>query len=201
MINSQNYPYNHRTQKNIFRMKQLTLKILFSTSLILIGTLGFSQQEYRLGGSAIYNFTTKGIGIGGRAEFPIKRVELLDGLSLVPQVAWFPPFNKNTEFYIGSSVHLGIYSINKWSFYTLANVSYKQWINYQESGDSTAKFSNLAIDGGIGITRKSCVRPFMEVRLNFIGIEPSIRVGFLYTFNCDRRGMVPCPRIPAPPSF
>ena len=97
-------------------MRKKILKPGILTLLITITTTGYAQ-EYRLGGSAIYNFANQGIGLGARVEFPVKRIELLDGLSIVPQVAYFPSFNKNTEFYFGSSVHLGIYSIYKWSFY------------------------------------------------------------------------------------
>ena len=179
-------------------------KIITGTGILLFLIVTASDcysQEYRLGGSAIYNVSNKGIGIGARVEFPIKRVDLLDGLSVVPQVFYFPSFNKNTESYVGASVHLGLVSINNWSLYTLGNISYRQWINYQDSNDSTARFSNISLEGGVGITRKTCVRPFLELRMNFVAMEPMLRIGFLYTFNCDRRGMVPCPKIPPPPKF
>jgi hypothetical protein len=159
------------------------------------------SQEYRTGGSVIYNFRAKGIGLEARVEFPIKRVKLLEGLSIVPQFSYYPPFNDMTEFYLGSSVHLGLYKINKWIFYGLANASYNGWINYDESPDADAHFSNLALEGGLGVTRKKCVRPFLELRLNAIGMEPSVRLGFLYTFNCERRGAVPCSKIPPQPQF
>jgi hypothetical protein len=181
-------------------MKNNTLPSAIAALFLILCLNGFSQ-EYRVGGSVIYNFRNRGIGLGARAEFPLKSVDLLEGLSIVPQIAYFPAFNSISEFYAGSSVHLGIYKLNKWIFYGLANVSYKGWINYAESIDPNARFSNLALEGGIGVTRKKCIRPFLEFRLNAIGMEPSVQLGLLYTFNCDRRGQVPCSKIPPQPEF
>jgi hypothetical protein len=177
--------------------------ILLTSTIFFIFTceLRCYSQEYRVGGSLIYNFRTKGIGLDARAEFPLKSIHLLEGLSIVPQVSYFPAFNNITEFYAGSSAHLGLYKLNKWIFYGLVNVSYKGWINYDESNDPDARFSNLALEGGIGITRKKCVRPFLELKLNTIGIEPTVRIGMLYTIHCERRGAVPCSKIPPQPQF
>ena len=174
------------------------------TALILVFTLVsllVHSQEYRIGGSAIYNFKTKGLGLGLRAEFPLESIELLEGLSIVPQASYFPGFNNISEFYLGSSVHLGVYKIKKWIFYTLINASYKGWINYSDADDENARFSNLAIEGGLGVTRHTCWRPFLEFRINAIGVEPNLRIGLLYTINCDIRGAVPCPKIYEQPSF
>lgn len=159
------------------------------------------SQEYRVGGSVIYNLKTNGLGFGIRGEFPIKSIDLLEGFSVVPQVTYFPGYNDISEFFLGSSLHLGVYKLERWIFYGLANVSYNGWINHEESNDSDAKFSNLSLDGGVGVTMNTCWRPFLEFRLDAIGFEPSIHLGLLYTFNCDRRGMVPCSKIPAQPQF
>ncbi len=181
-------------------MKKITLLIL-TAFLIITCLTNALAQEYRLGGSAIYNFKTKGVGIGLRAEFPLESIDILEGISIVPQVSYFPAFNTVSEFYLGSSVHLGVYKIRKWIFYALINTSYKGWINYDESNDEDAKFSNLALEGGIGVTRHTCLRPFLELRLNAIGLEPNIRIGLLYTIHCDIKGAVPCPKIPQQPTF
>jgi hypothetical protein len=163
---------------------------------------GLFGQEYGLGGSLIYNFSSRGTGIGLRAEFPIERVKLMQGLSVVPQASYFPGFNNDyNEFYLGSSIHLGVYSHRKWLFYTLANISYRGWINYDETADENTQFSNLAAEAGLGVTRRTCLRPFMELRLNVIGAEPNIRLGLMYTFNCDIKGAVPCSKIPPQPQF
>lgn len=181
-------------------MKQIRFNIIFLSILTISGINTFAQ-EYRIGGSAIYNLKTDGFGFGIRAEFPIQRIDLLEGFSIVPQITYFPGFNDVSEFYLGSSLHLGIYKLDRWIFYGLANVSYNGWINYEDSNDPDAKFSNLALDGGVGVTMNTCWRPFLELRLDAIGFEPSIRLGILYTVNCDRRGMVPCSKIPAQPQF
>lgn len=181
-------------------MIKFKIQIILITLILFTGINSYSQ-EYRVGGSLIYNLKTNGFGFGIRSEFPIHSIDLLEGFSLVPQVSYFPGFNNVSEFYLGSSIHLGVYSLDKWIFYGLANVSYKAWINYEDSSDPDAKFSNLALDGGVGVTRNSCWRPFLELRLNAIGFEPSIRLGVLYTFNCENRGMVPCSKVPAQPKF
>ena len=167
---------------------------------LLSSFLSVRAQEYRLGGSAIYNFKTRGFGVGLRGEFPLERVEWLEGLSIVPQLSFFPSFNSVTDFYVGSSVHLGVYKHRKWIFYALINASYRAW-NIQGESDNGDEYSNVAVEGGIGVTRHTCLRPFLELRLNTIGVEPNLRIGVLYTFNCDIKGAVPCPKIPAQPSW
>lgn len=181
-------------------MKKSLYRFILTTLIVLASIITFSQ-EYRVGGSLIFNLGKGGFGFGARAEFPVERIDLLEGFSIVPQVSYFPGYNEVSEFYLGSGVHLGVFALDKWLFYGLANVAYKGWINYEESSDPDAKFSNLALDGGVGVTRSTCWRPFFEVRLNAIGFEPSLRLGLLYTFNCENRGMVPCSKIPALPQF
>ncbi len=168
--------------------------------LLLSSFLSINAQEYSLGGSAIYNFKTKGFGIGLRGEFPVERVEWLEGLSIVPQLSFFPSFNRVTDFYVGSSIHLGVYKHRKWIFYALINASYRAW-NIRDDSDSGEEYSNVAVEGGIGVTRHTCFRPFLEFRLNAIGIEPNLRLGLLYTIHCDIKGAVPCPKIGPQPSF
>lgn len=170
--------------------------------LLTVGSACSFSQEYHLGGSVIYNFRTEGFGIGLRAEFPVKKLELLEGLNLSPQASYFPGFNNDFhEFYLGGAANLGVYRVQKWVFYTLVNIGYRGWINYEDSGDEEAKFSRLSAEAGIGATRNTCLTPFMELRLNVIGAEPTIRLGLLYTINCDIKGAVPCSRIPVQPQF
>lgn len=168
--------------------------------LILSHFLSVNAQEFRLGGSAIYNFRTHGFGLGIRGEFPVERIEWLEGLSIVPQLAFFPSFNRVTDFYIGSSVHLGVYKHRKWIFYGLINASFRAW-DLNDDSDGAEEYSNVAVEAGIGVTRHTCLRPFLELRLNAIGIEPNLRIGVLYTFNCDIKGAVPCSKIPPQPVF
>ena len=138
---------------------------LFKTTFLLL-TIFFCHniiaQKTGVGGSAIYNFQTKSFGFEARAEYPVEQISLLQGLSLAPQISYFPGFNKVHEFYVGSSFHLGVYSIKKWKVYGLANISYNGWINNKDSGANNAKFSNLGFDLGAGITSTSCIRPFSQ---------------------------------------
>jgi hypothetical protein len=181
-------------------MQEFQLKVIAVLFFLLACHFAYSQQN-GLGGSAIYNFQTNSIGLGLRAEFPLKSIELLDGLSIVPQASYFPSFNKITEFYIGTSAHLGVYTIRKWRFYGLVNLSYNGWINYKESDMQNAKFSNLGIEGGVGMTMKKCTRPFLEFRYNAKWREANVQFGFIYTIKCERRGSLPCPKIPPQPMF
>jgi hypothetical protein len=170
-------------------------------AIVIILSTNVYSQKTGVGGSAIYNFQTKSFGLDLRAEIPLKKISFLDGLKIVPQLAYYPSFNKITEFYIGSSVHLGVYTFNKWVFYTLVNLSYNGWINYKSSGMNNASFSNLGIEGGIGVTTKACLRPLMEIRYNAKWREASIRLGLIYTIKCEKRGQVPCSKTPPPPQF
>jgi hypothetical protein len=168
--------------------------------LLLVCSSVYSQQN-GVGGSLIYNFQTKGVGLDARYEIPLTQVKILEGLSVVPQIGYFPWFNKVSEFYMGSSIHLGVYNYNKWAFYALANLSYNGWINYKDSPMADAKFSNLGLEGGIGITRNTCLRPFAEIRYNVKWREATLRIGFMYTIDCEKRGQVPCSKIPKQPEF
>jgi hypothetical protein len=169
--------------------------------LIMISGIHVFSQNNGLGGGLIYNFQTNSIGLDLRGELPLKSIDFLEGVSVVPQIAYFPSFNKIHEFYIGSGIHLGVYSINKWKFYALGNLSYNGWINYKSSKKENAKFSNLGLEGGIGVTTKKCLRPFMEFRYNVKWKEANLRLGFIYTIKCEKRGAVPCSKIPKQPEF
>jgi hypothetical protein len=182
-------------------MHKLHLKISVLFILLNIAVNAATPPQKGVGGSLIYNFQAKSIGLGLRAEFPLKSIDFLDGLSLVPQFSYFPWFNEVSEFYIGSSVHLGVYTLNKWRFYGLVNLSYNGWINYDDSGARNARFSNPCIEAGAGVTMKRCLRPFLEIRYNAWWREANIQLGIIYTIKCERRGSLPCPKIPPLPQF
>lgn len=181
-------------------MNQLSKTFL----LLLLTTIAFSQleaQQSSIGGGAIYNFQTKSFGLDVRAEYPIEQFNILNGIIISPQLAYYPWFNNVHEFYLGASAHVGIYSYKNWTLYGLTNVSYNGWINHSESGAENAKFSNIGFDLGAGITNNSCIRPFIEYRYNFKWREANLRLGVIYTINCNKRGMVPCPKIPDSPKL
>jgi hypothetical protein len=181
-------------------MKKTLFNISLMASIILIGQSVLAQKT-GVGGSVIYNLQTRSFGIGARAEYPIEQITLLEGLSLAPQIAYYPSFNNIHEFFIGTSVHLGVYTFKQWKVYGLTNISYNGWINHKDSGIENAKFSNLGFELGGGITSTNCIRPFFEYRYNVKWKEANLRLGLIYTLKCDKRGQVPCPKIPDPPKM
>ena len=191
--------YTPKKQKS--QSKVIFLKILLLVPLG-ISTTVFSQNN-RMGGSVVYNLHTKGLGLGIRGEIPINRISLLNGISIVPQLTYFPSYNPIHEFYLGSGVHLGVYSIERWSFYALTNISYNGWINNDDAEYREGKFSNLGIEAGLGVSRKvkKCLHPFFEFRYNFRWNEITMGLGLMYTLKCERRGAVPCSKIPPQPQF
>lgn len=182
-------------------MNQTNQKFLL-TILICCVVAGANAQTYSIGGGLIFNMANGGLGLDVRTEHPVERIDLLNGIALSPQLAFFPALgNEREEFYLGISGHLNLYQQKKWIFYSLVNISYRGWMNYQDSDDTDAHFSEMAAEVGLGVTRYACLRPFAELRLNVIGMEPNIRAGVLYTIRCDVRGAVPCSRIPPQPQF
>jgi len=184
-------------------MYQLHLKVAVFFLLLCTAAIAIKpiKAQNGIGGGLIYNFQAENFGIGLRGEFPLKNIKFLDGLSLVPQASYFPWFQTVSEFYIGSAVHLGFFSLKKWRFYGLINLSYNGWINYDDSGKDNARFSNMGIEGGLGITRSTCWRPFLEFRYNALFREANVQLGLIYTIKCERRGSLPCPKIPPQPMF
>ena len=183
-------------------MKKEVIKISIALITLAISFDVFSQDN-RIGGSFLYYLHTNSLGLGVRAEFPIESINILEGLSLVPQLAYYPPFNPITEFYIGSGLQLGVYNINNWLFYTLANFSYNGWINNEDNDYREGQFSNIGIELGIGasVKVKKCWHPFLECRYNIRWSEVNLQLGILYTLKCERRGAVPCSKIPPQPQF
>lgn len=175
--------------------------ILFTIILITCTCPELLKAQQTLGGGAIYNFQTRSVGLDIRSEYVLTQFDLLEGVIVSPQLSYYPWFNNVHEFYLGGSLHLGLYSYKKWVAYGLTNISYNGWINHNESGADNAKFSNLGFELGGGVTNSNCTRPFFEYRYNFKWREGNIRAGIIYTFNCQKRGMVPCPKIPREPIF
>jgi len=121
-------------------------------------------------------------------QYIIFRQKAFDQISIVPQIAYYPSFNKITEFYAGVSLHLNIVSYNDITLYGIANGSYNGWINYENSIMDNAKFSNWGADVGAGLKKGKCFRPFMEFRYNFKWKEANLRLGLMYFFNCNKKG-------------
>jgi len=174
----------------------LLIAVIFAFPLI-------SAQQNMIGGSAAYNLHTKSFGLGIRGKIPLRQIDFLEGISIVPQVSYFPGFNPVHEFYAGAGVQLDAYKIERWTFYGLTNFSYNGWMNHEDTEYRNGNFSNVGLEAGIGVSRKlfSCLHPFFEFRYNVRWSEFNLGLGMLYTIKCDRRGAVKCPKIPPPPQF
>src|ERR1039457_5874409 len=112
-----------------FRRLIFLVFILFS-----VGHKAYSQDKFGVGASGIYNFQTNGIGAGARVEF-----RLYKRLSAVPQVMYFPAFNKVHEFFGGVNLHYTIIKYRKWKGYLIAGGSANSWFNYVVSHYVNAK--------------------------------------------------------------
>ncbi len=162
-------------------MKRKFSAILFFTLFILSGSDLYSQN-FGLGLEAIYNFQTQSLGAGLRGEI------IKNEISIVPQIAYYPSFNKVSEFYAGASLHINIISYGTYTLYVILHGSYNGWFNYENSPMAKAKFSNWCAEGGLGLKTSKCLRPFMEFRYNVKWKEANIRLGVIYIFNCKDKG-------------
>ncbi len=147
--------------------------------IFLIFIISISKAQFGLGVSGIYNFQTESFGVGGRIEIPFGAK-----VSLVPQLNYYPSFNKINEYYAGAAIHYYAFNIKKFRFYLLAHGGYNAWVNYQTSHMEDASYSNWNFEGGIGLTTSSCLRPFIEYRYNTKWYETALHVGLLYFFGC-----------------
>jgi hypothetical protein len=172
-------------------MSRLILMLL----LCLIAGTGFSQ-EYGFGGGMILSTPEKNFGLDLRMSIPMDYygIDLLEGIWLVPQLSYYPAGNKYLD--LGTSMHIGAYRLKEQLFYGLTNISYSMWLNYNNSNEGNAKFSNLNWELGAGWTTSKCFRPFAEIRTDVIQFEFNIRAGIIYTINCKNYGQVPCSKLP-----
>lgn len=136
-------------------------------------------QNIGVGADVMYNFQTESVGFGARVNFyPNSTV------SIVPQVTYYPGFNKINEYFFGLGLEYKIVRTNRYNFYLLGHGAYNLWVNYEESTLENAQASNWNFDAGAGITTNNCLRPFLEYRYNFKFQETHLRLGLLYVFGC-----------------
>lgn len=157
-------------------------KIWIISIISFLLTVNVYSQKFGLGLSAIYNFQTESFAPGIRAEI------IKGQVSIVPQISYYPSFNKISEFYAGASLHLNVISYGDITMYAIANGSYNGWINYEGSAKKNAKFSNWGAEVGAGIKKGKCIRPFIELRYNFKWKEANLGIGVMYFFNCSKKG-------------
>ncbi|HUW07651.1 MAG TPA: hypothetical protein VMW01_15490 [Williamwhitmania sp.] len=157
-------------------------KLFIATIAFVAFSSVLQAQHTALGGEVIYNIQTSSYGAGLRVELPYKY------FSIVPQVAYYPAFNKVTEFYAGASLHLNVIKAKQWTGYGILHGGYNGWINYQNSAVKNAKFSNWDAEAGAGIKLNRCLYPFLECRYNVKWREANLRLGIAYTFGCKSKG-------------
>jgi len=173
-------------------MRRFKINIL-SISLILV-ILGINNkvkcQQIGVGGSLLYNLQTESFAGGLRVEIPYKRI------SFIPQLTYYPSFNKISEYYLGVATHLDFIGTAKWKLYAIGMISYNRWSNFTSKPQLKAKPNNWDAEFGIGWTTKRCIRPFVEYRYNLKWKETNLGIGIIYTFRCKsskKRGSISCP--------
>lgn len=140
-------------------------------------------QNFGLGADVMYNFQTESLGFGARGSFYPN-----GEMSIVPQLSYYPGFNKVHEYYLGVALEYKFLRLTKFDFYGIGHVAYNSWLNYENSAMEGAQQANWNLEGGIGVTTKKCLRPFIEYRYNVKFRETHLRLGVLYIFGCSGGG-------------
>ena len=151
--------------------------IIFSLAISFCG----NSQNIGVGGSAMYNFQTESFGFGLRASiFPNKTV------SFVPQLSYYPSFNKVSEITLGVSVEAKVIRTRTFNWYVLAHGGYNNWLNAEDSPMQGAQTTNWNVEVGGGVSTNHCLRPFLEYRYNIKFQETHLQLGLLYIFGCKK---------------
>lgn len=157
-------------------MKKTLVTLLI---IILSPSLSYSQK-IGVGGSAMWNFQTESLGLGGRVNFFPNNT-----ISYVPQFTWYSLIGNISEWMVGLSIEAKIKRGNTFNYYLLAHGAYNNWSNAGSSGLDGAQTTNWNLEGGIGVTTNWCLRPFLEYRYNIKFQETHLRLGVLYIFGCQ----------------
>lgn len=159
-------------------MRKLITHILILQCVFV--SLMVRSQTIGVGASAIYNFQSESFGVGARASiFPNNR------FSFVPQVSYFFPFNKVTEYTLGLGLEGKFLVKPKFFMYGILHGGYNSWLSYNKSALEGAKPTNWNLEGGLGISTNRCLRPFLEYRYNVKFRETHLNLGILYIFGCS----------------
>jgi len=156
------------------------MKKIFFILFCIFFSFTAKSQNIGVGVDVMYNFQTESIGFGGRVNFFPNRK-----LSIVPQVAYYPGFNKINEYFFGLGLEYKLIRGNRYNFYVVGHGAYNLWINYEGTAVKNAQPSNWNFELGGGITTNKCLRPFLEYRYNFKFMETHLRLGLLYVFGCS----------------
>jgi len=161
----------------------MRLKYLILIICLLFTAYNIKAQNIGAGASLLYNIQSESLGFGARLSFYPNRT-----LSIVPQLSYYPGFNKVNEFNVGLGLEVKFLPIGAYYFYLIGHGGYNSWNNYHESPMLDAKKANWNLEGGLGISNRKCLRPFLEYRYNVRFMETHLQLGFLYIFNCKSSG-------------
>ena len=161
-------------------MKLLIFLLFVGTTTVLIG------QPVGIGVSGIYNLQTESIGFGLRGAIYGKRV------NIIPQVAYYPSFNKVHEIFLGIGAEYNAIIEKNVRFYALGHGAFNAWLNHENSTKKNAQLSNWAAEVGLGVAGRNCWQPFLEYRYNVKWQETNLRVGITYILRCKSGGYT-CP--------
>ncbi|MCX7954087.1 MAG: hypothetical protein N3A01_02730 [Bacteroidales bacterium] len=135
-------------------------------------------QNNAIGIAAVFNPQTESFGANFRFSYKI------NSLCIVPQVTYYPSFNKIHEYYIGISFQRDMVFYKTLTLYVVIHGGYNGWINYKNSAVKNAKYSNWNLEGGTGLKTTHCIFPFIEYRYNIKWKETNFNLGFMYKFGC-----------------
>lgn len=147
--------------------------------LYILLSLTVSAQKYAAGGSVMYNLQTESVGFGARGILNPNR-----NWSYSLQISYHPSFNPVHEYNLGLGAEYKFMRQRKVFFYLLGHGGYNGWINYKESPMKDPKYSNWNVEGGVGASMWTCLRPFIEWRYNANFREAHFQLGLIYVFGC-----------------
>ncbi len=167
----------NKLQRNKKEIKFIILPFVLFISLLS------KSQNIGIGADVQYNFQTESIGAGARVNFFPNNT-----ISIVPQFAYYFAFNKVNEYYAGLALEYKFLRFERFNIYAVAHGAYNDWISYEKSSLKGAQQNNWNLEGGIGISTNSCLRPYLEYRYNAKFLETNLRLGLLYIFGCRGGG-------------
>jgi hypothetical protein len=180
----------YKTSRTIYSFLIISICIaLFSSASAQRRT----KPGWGYGAAIIYNFATEGFGADVRVKIPIR-----NRLSAVPEISYFPGFNRYHEFYAGLALHYEIFTIKSYNLYLAAGGYYNNWMNADEFIPGARKQNNFVFEAGGGLVRnRGCFRPFIEDRYDFKWKENNLRIGiYWYPGYCRSGKKEKCPPSP-----
>jgi hypothetical protein len=152
----------------------LTVPLFLTSSHVNAQRRGSAPWGY--GASVIYNFQAAGLGADLRVRIPV-----VNRMFFVPEVSYFPPFNRYHDLYAGGAFHYEVLTIRNYNLYVLGAAYYNNWINAEDFAPEQKKKNNFDPEAGLGLVKnRGCWRPFIENRYGFKWKEDNLRIGIYY---------------------